>query len=332
MEVYLLQSERVLINKIKDLNMEKLAIIGCGTMGHSIALSAAWAGLQVRMYGTNESDAEQGKKGLMMKLNVLARHEILSEQELAFVMERIFITTSMDEVLEDCTFVIEAVPENIDLKKNLFLHLDKVLNKDVILASNTSALSPTAIASGAEHAERILVTHFWNPAHLVPLVEIVRGEMTNDESVKRALDLLRFMKKKPIEVKKEVPGFVANRLQFALFREAQYLLENGIASKEDIDAAVVYSIGRRLSVTGPLVSADMGGLDVFDAISDYLFPALSNAQGSSPALKELVANNKLGSKTGEGYYVWDDSFLEKMNDSREAELIRFMKQEAGNSI
>ena len=307
--------------------MEKLAIIGCGTMGHSIALNAGWAGLQVRMYGTSEADTQQGELGIISKLKMLVKHELLREEEFALIRERISITTSMENVLEDCTFVIEAVPENIDLKKNLFLHLDKVLNKDVILASNTSALSPTAIAAATKNPERILVTHFWNPAHLVPLVEIVRGEMTSDESVKRALELLRFMKKKPIEVKKEVPGFVANRLQFALFREAQYLLENGIASKEDIDAAVVYSIGRRLSVTGPLVSADMGGLDVFDAISDYLFPALSNAQGSSPALKQLVQNNKLGIKTGEGYYVWDHTFSEKMNDSRETELIRFMKQE-----
>lgn len=310
--------------------MEKLAIIGCGTMGHSIALNAGWAGMQVRMYGTNEADTEQGELGIMSKLKMLARHELLSEEELELIRERIFITTSMDDVLEDCTFVIEAAPENIHLKKSLFLHLDKALNKEVILASNTSALSPTAIAAATKNPERILVTHFWNPAHLVPLVEVVRGEMTNDESVKRALDLLRFMKKKPIEVKKEVPGFVANRLQFALFREAQYILENGIASKEDIDAAVVYSIGRRLSVTGPLVSADMGGLDVFAAISDYLFPALSNAEGSLPALKRLVENNKLGSKTGEGYYVWDNSFAEKMNCSREAELIRFMKEEADN--
>src|SRR5690606_16016514 len=203
------------------------------------------------------------ESGIMSKLKMLVRHELLNEQEVDLITERIFITTSMDDALEDSTFVIEAAPENIDLKKNLFLHLDKMLNKDVILASNTSGLSPTEIASVTMHPERILVTHFWNPAHLVPLVEVVRGEKTNDASVTRALELLHFMKKKPIEVKKEVPGFVANRLQFALFREAQYILENGIASKEDIDAAVVYSIGRRLSVTGPLVSADMGGLDIF---------------------------------------------------------------------
>ncbi len=131
---------------------------------------------------------------------------------------------------------------------------------------------------------------------LVPLVEVIRGEKTSDETVKRALDLLIFMNKKPIQVKKEVPGFVGNRLQFALFREAQYILEQGIASKEDIDAAVTYGIGRRLPVTGPFISADMGGLDVFSAIADYLFSDLSNANSSSPALKKLVGDKNLERK------------------------------------
>lgn len=312
--------------------MEKLAIIGCGTMGHSIALSAAWAGLKIRMYGTNNNDIEQGQKGILSKLKVLVKHNVLTEHELELIQNSISITTSMDEVLEDSTFVIEAIPENIDLKKKLFVHLDEVLSKEVILASNTSGLSPTDIASVTKHPERVLVTHFWNPAHLVPLVEVVRGEMTNDDSVKRTLELLRFMKKKPIEVKKEVPGFVANRLQFALFREAQYLLENDIASKEDIDAAVTYSIGRRLPVTGPFMSADMGGLDVFAAISDYLFADLSDATGSFPTLKKLVGNNQLGTKAGDGYYTWDDSFSKRMNDRREAELIRFLKKDSEDDM
>jgi 3-hydroxybutyryl-CoA dehydrogenase len=131
-----------------------------------------------------------------------------------------------------------------------------------------------------------------------------------------------------IEVKKEGPGFVGNRLQFALFREAQYILEQGIASKEDIDAAVTYGIGRRLPVTGPLVSADMGGLDVFSAIADYLFNDLSNANCSPPVLKKMVEDEKFGAKTGEGYYKWDSLFLEKMNQKREKELIRFLVQDS----
>jgi len=307
--------------------MEKLAIIGCGTMGHSIAVSAAWAGITVQMYGINELELERACSGITSKLNVLFQNGLFSQKESKQIKDRIIASTSIDKVAKNSSFIIEAIPENIDLKKDLFLYLDKICKKKVILASNTSALSPTLIASVSANPERILVTHFWNPAHLVPLVEVVRGKKTNDETVKRALELLLLMKKKPIEVKKEIPGFIANRLQFALFREAQFLLEEGVASREDIDAAVIYSIGRRLSVTGPLASADMGGLDVFSAISDYLFPNLSNAKSSLPILKNLVENNKLGIKTAKGYYTWNRSFSEEMNNSREAELIRFLKKD-----
>lgn len=173
------------------------------------------------------------------------------------------------------------------------------------------------------------MTHFWNPAHLIPLVEVVRGEKTGDEAVERSFQLLKQMKKKPIEVKKEIPGFVGNRLQYALFREAQYLLEEGIASKEDIDDAVTYGIGRRLPVSGPLMTADMGGLDVFSAISDYLFQHLSSAEESLPILKKLVEEQKLGDKSGEGYYKWDEDFSKQYNQKREEELIRFLKKDLG---
>ena len=307
--------------------MEKLAVIGCGTMGRSIALNAAWANIPVKMYGMDIADIERGKSGILSNLNTMFENGLINQNEVRKINERIITTSSIDETANESSFIIEAIPENINMKMDMFRHLDKISDKNVILASNTSGLSPTILASVAENPGRILVTHFWNPAHLIPLVEVVRGKETNNDTVRRTLELLKIMKKKPIELKKEIPGFVANRLQFALFREAQYLLEEGIASKEDIDAAVIYSIGRRLCVTGPLVSADMGGLDVFAAISDYLFESLSKEESSFPTLEKLVKDNKLGSKTSEGYYKWDHSFSEEMNNRREKELIRFLKQD-----
>lgn len=298
-------------------------------MGHSIALNAAWAGLSVTMQGISEADLEQGWTNMLKKLEVMLNNGILSESEAGHIQENIKMTVSVEEAVQGATFVIEAVPENIQLKIDLFKRLDTLCGPDVILASNTSGLSPTEIASETAHPERTVVTHFWNPAHLIPLVEVVRGEKTGDETVERSFQLLKQMKKKPIEVKKEVPGFVGNRLQYALFREAQYLLEEGIASKEDIDDAVTYGIGRRLPVSGPLMTADMGGLDVFSAISDYLFQHLSSAEESLPALKKLVSEQKLGDKTGEGFYKWDEAFSKEYNQKREAELIRFLKKDLG---
>lgn len=309
--------------------MEKLAIIGSGTMGHSICLNAAWAGLDVMMYGLNEADLNKGFEGIKNKLLVLSHNELISSREIEEIQSRISITQSIQEAVKSASFVIECIPEDLALKQQLFNHLDKICAPDVILATNTSGLSLSLIAAGIKNPERTVITHFWNPAHLVPLVEVLRTNMTSDDTFNRTIELLRLMNKKPIEVKKEIPGLVGNRLQFALFREAQYLLEEGIASKEDIDAAVTYSIGRRLPVTGPLLSADMGGLDVFVSISDYLFEDLSKSDRSYPTLNKLVKQKKLGNKTAEGYYKWDEDFSNRMNQARENELIRHLKQDKG---
>lgn len=307
--------------------MERIAVIGCGTMGHSIALNAAWAGFDVRMHGLNDSNLDQGLENMMRKLDVLFKHDMLDSEELETIKDRIKTSTSLERTVEGATFIIEAIPENLIVKKNLFKELEKLCNTNVILASNTSGLSPSAIATDMLNPERAIVTHFWNPGHLIPLVEVVPGEKTSENTVDRSMQLMVNMNKKPIKVNKDIPGFVGNRLQYALFREAQHLLEQGVATKEDIDAAVTYSIGRRLPITGPLMTADMGGLDVFSTISNYLFNDLSKSDSSLLKLSQLVEQGKLGNKTGEGYYQWNTTFSEKMNEEREKELIHFLKQD-----
>ena len=307
--------------------MEKLAVIGCGTMGHSIALNAAWAGMQVEMYGVDANDIQNGISGVSDKLKTLLENDLITIDQEFQILNRITGTDSLSAAVDASTFIIECIPEILELKNDLFRKLDEMCSEDVILATNTSGLSPSRIALNLKHPERTIATHFWNPAHLIPLVEVLRAEFTDDRTFNRAMDMLKLMKKKPIEVKKEVPGLVGNRLQFALFREAQYLLEQGIASKEDIDAAVTYSIGRRLPVTGPLLSADMGGLDVFASISDYLFKDLSNADQSSAKLKDLVARRNFGQKNGAGFYLWDEKFSVELNQRREEQLIQFLKED-----
>ncbi|MDV6379155.1 3-hydroxyacyl-CoA dehydrogenase NAD-binding domain-containing protein [Sporosarcina sp. GW1-11] len=309
--------------------MEKIAVIGCGTMGHSIALSAAWAGFDVMMYGISDEELERAFDSIENKLHVLMANDLLTSDDLLTVRDRVTTVTTIERAVKDATFVIEAVPERLDLKQQVFKQLDSLCDPTVILASNTSAISPTDIAAETKNPERTVITHFWHPAHLIPLVEVVRGEKTSDKTVERSMALMNDLNKKPIELKKEAPGFVGNRLQFALLREAQHILEEGIASKEDIDAAVLYSIGRRLSVTGPFLSADMGGLDVFKEISNYLYKDLSTAKLSASSMDELVESGKLGSKTGEGYYEWSPDFTEEMNTAREKELIRYVKQDRG---
>lgn len=310
--------------------MEKLSIIGCGTMGHSIALSAAWAGISVKVSGVTTRDIDHADAGLKNKINVMAANGLFDEAEGKEIRERITLQTSLQKVVSDATYIIEAIPEDIDMKHDLYKELEPLIDDQVIVASNTSGFTPTSLAEGAIHPNRFIVTHFWNPAHLIPLVEVVKGEKTDQEIVNRSMELMKQMNKKPILIHKEIPGFIGNRLQYALFREAQSLLDAGVASKEDIDAAVTYSIGRRLPITGPLMTADMGGLDVFSAISNYLFEDLSTAKRSGRILTGLVDEGKLGDKSGEGFYEWDKETSEKLNKEREQTLIYFLKNNDKN--
>ncbi|MFC7365003.1 MULTISPECIES: 3-hydroxyacyl-CoA dehydrogenase family protein [Bhargavaea] len=307
--------------------MEKLAVIGSGTMGHSIALNAAWRDMDVKMYATNEEDIRRAEQGIIQKLRTMTDNGLFSSEEAKSIRKRIIISDKLQEVVDGATFVIEAIPENLELKQQFYSRLEALIGPDTVLASNTSGLQPSDLASALSHPERFIVTHFWNPAHLIPLVEVVGGKHTSDSTRDRAMDLLNAMQKKPIVVKQEIQGFIGNRLQYALFREAQALLDAGVADKEDIDAAVTYSIGRRLPVTGPLMSADFGGLDVFKSISDYLFRDLSTLQASGETLDSLVGSGKLGVKSGEGFYDWGGNHSEKVSAERENMLIRFLKDD-----
>lgn len=307
--------------------MERISILGAGTMGHSIALSAAWSGETVKVYGVNEQDIENARRGLNNKLGVMVENGLFDQQESEQINKRVVFSTSLEEVAADATFIIEVIPEILDLKKDMYKKLEALTGEDVVIASNTSGFKPSLLSEDMELPNRFVVTHFWNPGHLIPLVEVVKGQYTDDRTVERAMQVLVSMNKKPILLHAEIPGFIGNRLQYALFREAQSLLDAGVASKEDIDAAVTYSIGRRLPVTGPLMTADMGGLDVFSAISNYLFEDLSVDQRSGKVLSKLVEEKKFGDKSGTGFYEWEESDSDRINKEREQTLIHFLKND-----
>lgn len=306
---------------------EKMTIVGAGAMGHSIAIAAAWSGRDSVILGINQKDIEKAEQGIEKKISVLLENDLISHTDKQDMYNRISFTTSLERSVEEASFIIEAIPEDLSLKQDLFKTLDVLCLQDVILASTTSGLSPTQIAGKTKNPERTIVTHFWNPAHLVPLVEVVRGENTSNQTVERTIDLMKKMRKKPVEVKKDIPGFIVNRLQFALFREAQYILDQGAATKEDIDSAVMNSIARRLPETGIFLSADMGGLDVYEAISRYLFKELSAAEQSYEKMKGLIEQGAYGAKAGKGFYEWSEDDIYKVNKNREKCLIDFLKKD-----
>ncbi|MGM9950858.1 MAG: 3-hydroxyacyl-CoA dehydrogenase family protein [Lysinibacillus sp.] len=308
--------------------MNKISIIGAGTMGHSIALTAAWRNLDTSIYAMDEREIKRATESIRMKVDTLVQSGLLPEDESNQLLRTIRFTTSLVDCIKGTDFIIEAVPENPQLKKELYQLLEEVIPPEVPVASNTSGIPTTFLFSEMLYPERFIITHFWNPAHLIPLVEVVPGEATSEKTIEQTMAMLERLGKKAILVKKEVPGFIGNRLQFALFREAEYLLNEGVASKEDIDLAVTHSIGRRLPITGPLMSADFTGLDVAHAISEYLYEDLSSGTKPGAATARLVENHQLGAKSGQGFYPWDEEETNKISKQREQLLIEFLKLDA----
>ena len=305
--------------------MNKISIIGAGTMGHSIALTVAWHNIPAHIYAIDVKEVERATESILKKIDTLVQSDLLSKKESNQLLCNIDFTTSLDDCVKGTDFIIEAVPENLMIKKGLYRLIESIIPKDIPIASNTSGIPTSTLSLEMVNPKRFIITHFWNPAHLIPLVEVVPGEETSKETVEKTMEMLKRLNKKAVLVKKEVPGFIGNRLQFALFREAQYLLSEGVASKEDIDLAVTHSIGRRLPITGPLMSADFTGLDVANAISEYLYEDLCNHTKPEPTMTHFIENNQLGVKSGQGFYLWDREEVDKISERRERLLIEFLK-------
>ncbi|WP_252223522.1 MULTISPECIES: 3-hydroxyacyl-CoA dehydrogenase family protein [unclassified Clostridium] len=309
------------------MNIKNIAVLGTGTMGHGIALLSARAGLNVKMYGRTDESLDRGISSIIASLNRLTIQGKLNESECQEIISRIKGVKTLEEVAKDTDFIIESVAENLELKQNIFRKLDLICKPEVILASNTSGLSPTEIARNTTNPERVVIAHFWNPPQLIPLVEVVPGEKTNKDTVEKTVEWVNFIGKKAVKMEKECLGFIGNRLQLALLREAMYIVEKGWAKPEEVDKAMEYGHGRRLPVTGPLCSADLGGLDIFNNISSYLFKDLCSYTEPSKLMEEKVKDNKLGTKNGEGFYKWNKEEIEKKQRERTEVLLYFLDRD-----
>jgi 3-hydroxybutyryl-CoA dehydrogenase len=284
-------------------NLKKVAICGSGLMGSGIATVFASNGYTVGIYSVEDSEMDVRKK-VESNLGIFLEQDVITSEKVKEIVSRLKVSDSLEEAVEDVGLVIECVPENMNLKQNLFERLDFICDPQVILATNTSVMSITEIASKAQLKERVIGTHFWNPAFFIPLVEVVRTEQTSGEVIERTMEILKEIGKHPIRVNKDVPGFVANRLQHALWREALSIVENGIADAETVDEAIKYSFGMRLPVLAPMENVDMVGTDLTLAIHQYILKHLENSTEPSPLLIEKVEKGELGFKTGKGYLEW----------------------------
>ncbi|HXG63821.1 MAG TPA: 3-hydroxyacyl-CoA dehydrogenase family protein [Blastocatellia bacterium] len=284
------------------MTVEKIAVIGAGTMGHGIAQVAAQAGFRVALEDVSEELVSRGLARIANNLKKGVERGKVNEAQMREALARIRTTTDMKEAVADADLVIEAVIEKLDAKRELFAELDRLCGPETILATNTSSLSIEAISSATTRPGRVIGMHFFNPVHIMKLLEIVVAPQTSQETLAVALDVAARMGKEAITVK-DAPGFATSRLGVALGLEAMRMLEQGVASAEDIDKAMVLGYNHPM---GPLRLTDLVGLDVRLNIAQYLFEKLGSEVFRPPdILKRKVAEGKLGKKTGEGFYKWE---------------------------
>lgn len=305
-------------------NIKKIGIAGAGTMGSGIAQIFARKGYAVVVTDIKEEFLENSKKLVSIFNSSLIEEGLMTELEAKNIMKN--ISYSLDKkVFSDCHVVIEAIIEKMDTKQQFWIEVEEIAKSDAIFATNTSGLSITEISKKLKNKGRFIGMHFWNPPHIIPLVELIRGEGTKDETVNILLELVKKIDKEPVIVQKDAPGFIGNRIQFAVFREALNIIEQGIATVEDIDRAMKYGPGFRYPIIGPLETADLGGLDTFYYISSYLFNDLSHAKEPQEVLENLVSNNQLGVKSNKGFYDYGDGKDEQVIKKRDKMLFKMLK-------
>jgi len=286
--------------KLEDIS--EAAVIGAGTMGAGMGLCFALAGFSVKLGDVKAEQLDIGLDRIDKALKLFQAEGLVSPEEARAARSRLSTTLDLGQALDGAQFALEAVPEILTLKQELFPRMEALVGDETVMASNTSGLSISAIASVCRRPERVGGMHWFNPPELVPLVEVIRGQQTSTATAELIYGLAEKAGKTPIMVKKEVPGFVGNRMQLALFREALNILAEGAASPEDVDKAVKCSCGFRWSWQGPLETADLGGLDVWGHVARYMFKELSTAAETPRFFEELIEAGRLGVKSGAGFY------------------------------
>ena len=310
---------------------ESAAVIGTGMMGPGIALTLALGGVPSTILSRSSESAARGLETARGQAGVLSAAELISESECAAAVELLHASTDFETTVGRAAIVIESAPEDLAFKQELFARLDRLAQPDAVLASNTSGLSITAVASACARPERVLTTHFWNPPHLVPLVEIVLGEKSSPAVAAAVRDLLAACGKTPVIVRRDRPGQLGNRLQMALVREAAHIIAEGIAGAADIDAVIKNGLGLRMPAYGLLEHMDVAGLDLAVAVAEYVGPDLYHEAHAPQYFRELVRQGHLGAKTGMGFYDWSSKSAADVRAARDAfilEVLRYRRRPA----
>lgn len=305
------------------MGVKNILIYGSGLMGRGIAqVFARNPQYKITLFDIANNDVMGMIKD---SLGVFVGQDIMTQAQADEQLGRISFTTDLTkEIGQKTDLVVEAVFENMELKQNVFEKLESLCRPDTIFCTNTSVMSPTEIGKKLRHKTRFVGTHFWNPATLIPLVEVVKAKESSDTIAKQVYEILEGVGKKPVICQKDVPGFIANRMQHALWREAIYIAEQGIADAETVDKAIKYSFGLRLPQLPPLVNSDMVGTDLTFNIHEYILKYLCNDTEPSPLLVKMKEAGKLGFKSGEGFFSWDEAAIKKENKALNDYLIHML--------
>ena len=308
---------------LKDI--KKVGVAGAGTMGSGIAQTFAQKGYEVVITDISEAFLENAKKIISINNTNLIEEKIITKLEAEESIKNIKYTADKN-AFSDVDIIIECIVEKMDIKQDFWRKVEEIAKKDAIFATNTSGLSITEICKKVEDKGRFIGMHWWNPPHIIPLIEVIRGEETNDETVDTLVKLVKEIGREPVVVQKDANGFIGNRIQFAVFREALKIVDEGIATVEDVDKAMKYGLGFRYAAIGPFETADLGGLDTFYYISSYLFNELSDAKEPSDTLKNLVNNENLGVKSGKGFYDYSDGKDEEAMAHRDKMFFKMLRE------
>ena len=304
--------------------IKKVVVAGGGLMGAGISQMFPEYSYETVLYSISEKDFEKARHVIGTSQQVLVENGKITLEESERIRKSILFSTNKD-CFRDADLVIEAIPENLELKREFYAEISALVKKDTILASNTSAISIDQLSAFVSYPERFCGTHFLNPPHIIPLVEITKGEKTDRATSSILYELFTAMNKKPVLLKKDVKGFLSNRLQFALLREASYLVENGIADPEDVDRTIRYGNGLRYTCSGPFKIVDLGGVAVFQEVARYLYPDLSDEKRGNKLLDTLVERGCMGISSGQGFYTYSEGDLENEEKQRDRMILRILE-------
>lgn len=298
--------------------IRKVALIGLGTMGPGIAARLARGGLDVAAYDSAPASVERARGMLETAAGVLDRLGVAAP---ATGSGAVTFNGSVDSVVEGADLVIENVPENAEIKAQVYRAIDPLIGSSVIVASDTSGIPITTLQAHISNPSRFVGMHWSNPPHIIPMIEVIGGEQTAPETVAAIRDLIRSLGLLPVVVKKDVPGFVENRVLYALLREVVDLVERGVIEPEDIDTCVSWGIGYKLAVIGPMALLDMAGLDIYRSVSSFLNADLSNKGDVAQLVLDRTGSGKLGIKSGEGIYSYTPERIRELQAERAGKLI-----------